>query len=552
MKTQRIVADPPPAGRQRGSALLVVILLTLVVTALGTSMLLTSNTEHLIAANERDSERSLFASKAGLEYGYYLFRQGMITPTTSGASFDSLATAVKTPLEGGGFTGKVYDLSATMARGQLYRIESTGTFNRSTRTTEVVVEMVPEAFKFGYMAFNAATLHNHSGLAGPSFKIESTVFSNGDVDVPDDITIDGSIVGSGNVQVNSGATVTGDVFCNSLSNSGTIKGDVKRVCSVDELPASAVTYDRIDNLGTKYNWYLSRSTPGSGSGGTIQGTNTAYTIQNGDEFKWTIFRRDGRLLSDPELNVIKYVPPPQLDYKAMKAEADKYDATYFPSMAAAMQYLGTKKVTETIGGKTVTTIKVGTTTFPEFLYVVGGFNLELKPSLGADNYGSGLLKADGFHLEGGIYATGDVEFMGPPYDSAIHPAPPDWYQFKINALPYCYPAIIAYNQPASGTIATWLPSNTPAVGTGAGFKMSSGSPWAGFTLINGVTYSQNETHLHHVSSDKELIRFIGAELAYKVHNCDYLWFTYDPAVRCTAFLVTDGGTPEVVSYREVR
>ena len=63
--------------------------------------------------------------------------------------------------------------------------------------------------------------------------------------------------------------------------------------------------------------------------------------------------------------------------------------------------------------------------------------------------------------------------------------------------------------------------------------MSSGSPYAGFTLINGVTYSQGGTHLHHVSNDKELIRMIGAELAYTVHNCDYLWFTYDPAVRCS-------------------
>ena len=50
----------------------------------------------------------------------------------------------------------------------------------------------------------------------------------------------------------------------------------------------------------------------------------------------------------------------------------------------------------------------------------------------------------------------------------------------------------------------------------------------------------------------ELIRFNGAELAYKVHNCDFFEFTYDPLVRCSGFLEADPGTPQVVSYREIR
>ena len=45
---------------------------------------------------------------------------------------------------------------------------------------------------------------------------------------------------------------------------------------------------------------------------------------------------------------------------------------------------------------------------------------------------------------------------------------------------------------------------------------------------------------------------VGAELAWKIHNCDFFWFTYDPLVRCTRFLMSSNGTPEVVSYREIR
>ena len=40
--------------------------------------------------------------------------------------------------------------------------------------------------------------------------------------------------------------------------------------------------------------------------------------------------------------------------------------------------------------------------------------------------------------------TGDFTFNGPAYDPLLHPAPPDYYQLKISALPYCFPAIVAY------------------------------------------------------------------------------------------------------------
>jgi len=538
----------PSARREDGSAILIVVLLTLVVAALGTPMLVMSNTAHQIAANERDAERALFAAKAGLNYGFNLFDLGTVVPTTGGVSFDSFASAVATPLSGASFTGKIFDVSAMLGRGQLYRIESTGTFGKCSRKVELVFEIIPEAMKYGYMAFSEATLHNHSGLSGPSFKIESTIFSNGKVDFPAGLTIDGSIVSLDLVDTGT-STIKGDVFANSVANTGTITGNVKRVTAVRALPSTATIYDRVDAQGNKYAWFGGHSTAGTYSGGgVLGGTNTSYNVANGDVFLYSVFRHNGSLMDKPDVNVAEYIAPPQLDYKAMKVEADLNDPTYFTTAGAAMTYLRNHIVTETIAGKTVKTVKVGTNAQPEFLYIVGDFSLVFTGGAGS-NTGNNIA-ADGINLEGGMYVSGDVAFDGPSYNSILQPAPPDWYQVRINALPYCLPAILAYPQPATGTIATWTPANTPAMTGGASkINMSAGT---GFYFWTGLTLSEGETHLHHVNNATELIRFIGAELAFKIHNCDYMWFTYDPNVRCTKFLLTDSGLPQVVSYRELR
>jgi hypothetical protein len=110
--------------------------------------------------------------------------------------------------------------------------------------------------------------------------------------------------------------------------------------------------------------------------------------------------------------------------------------------------------------------------------------------------------------------------------------------------------VLAYEEPATGNISIWTPDDTPAMGTGSSIKMSGGGE--GPTLFNGMVMAQNEVHMHHTKDPRELIIFNGAELAFKVHNCDFFQFSYDPAVRCTRFLVADQGTPEIVSYREVR
>jgi hypothetical protein len=537
---------------QQGSTLIMVILLALLVSALGGTMLLMSNADHQIAGNERDAEKALFASRAGANYAFHLFQEGLLIPTSTGAEFNSFDASVGGPLKGAEFTGRLFDLSSSLAQGQLFSIETTGTFNHASRTTEFVFQIVPESFKFGYMAFNEAQLDNHSGLAGPSFLIESTIMSNGSVKVPEDITIDGTIVSSGEVTVNSGATVTRDIFANDVSNDGAIQGKVRLLTSVQDLPSSAPTWDRVDSFGNKYDWLNGNSSPGGFSGNAPAGGTSSYTIQDGDDFLYEVFNRNGYLLPDPDVNVTKFVPPPMLDYAGMKAEADKNDPTYFTSQADAVSYLISKKVNETVGGRNVVTVRVGTPDAPEFLYIDDDFKLTLDPG-GSDDPGSAEIAADGFYLEGGIYVTGEFDFDGPDFQNAVpqYPLPPDYYMLHVNALPHCYPALLVYDEPAvAGTPATWTPEDTPAMGGGPKLNMSGGTE--GPSYFHGVVMGQQEIHLHHTSDPRELIRFIGAELAWKIHNCDFFWFTYDPLVRCTRFLMSSNGTPEIVSYREIR
>ena len=430
------------------------------------------------------------------------------------AAFDSYSSAVATPLSGESFSG--------------------------TRRIEKIYEAIPEPAQYGFIAYAGADLHNHSGLSGPYFKIESTIFSNAWVSVPQGVTIAGSIVALDRVTTESGSIVNGSIFANSVSNAGTVNGNVKTVAAVTALAPTAANYDLVDAGGNKYAWFYGNSTAGAYSGaGAVTGTKTSYTVANGDKFHSSIFLPDGSLNLTPDVNVAAYIAPPKLDYKAMKAEADLNDPTYFTTSLDAMNYLRTKLVSETINGKTVKTIKVGTTTNPEFLYIVGDFNLNLTSSaFGSSNTGNNIA-ADGLNLQGGMYVTGSVGITGPQFDPTKHPAPPDWYQVRINALPYCLPAIIAYPQPSVGTIETWTPADTPRM-TGSASKifMNSGT---GYFYFAGLTLSEGETHLHHVQGATELIRFVGAEMAYHIHNCDYVWFTYDPNVRCTRFLVNANG-----------
>jgi hypothetical protein len=78
--------------------------------------------------------------------------------------------------------------------------------------------------------------------------------------------------------------------------------------------------------------------------------------------------------------------------------------------------------------------------------------------------------------------------------------------------------------------------------------------YQGPVTINGLTYAEYESHFHHMANEEELITFNGAQLAYKIHNCDFFKFTYDPDVRCTRFLDLSGsgGAAKVISYRELR
>lgn len=536
---------------QRGSALILVLFLSVVVSAIGATLLMTSGSDHRLAANERDAERALYAAHAGINYAYDLYAQNLLAPTEAGSAFNSFATAVDAALNGGEFTGALFDISA-ITGSSLYRIESTGTFGNATRTVELTFQKISDVFRYGYVGFEKVTLHNHSGYAGPDFRIESTILTNGDAEVPEDVTIDGAIVALGDVKIKAGAVITGGIFANKLENAGTVQGSAKMLTSVERLPDSATTWNRLDNEGNKYAWYDGNSTPGAASGNAALGGTTSYTIQNGEAFDFELFTRTGTLLPSPNVNVNIYAKAPLLDYAAMYAEALKNDMTYFATAADAMNYFITKKVVETIGGRTMTSIRVGTPAKPEFIYVDDDFEVTLAPG-GGDDPGTSTLDADGLFIEGGLYVSGNFNFDGPNMVTAVpaYPVPPNYYMLSINALPYCYPALLVYAEPASGVITDWEPSDTPAIGGGPNLDMKAEGD-EGPVYWNGVIYNQGDVHLHHTKDAKELIRMNGAELGGSLHNCDFLAFTYDPKIQCTKFLTTDGGTAEVVAYREIR
>jgi len=185
--------------------------------------------------------------------------------------------------------------------------------------------------------------------------------------------------------------------------------------------------------------------------------------------------------------------------------------------------------------------------------VRGNFNLSVTPDAPADNFPSGTLKADGLKIEGGLYISGNFAFNGKSFASPGS-YPPAYNELTVNALPYCFPALMAYPEPSSGTIATWTPQDTPPMNGGSSKiqMVSNGGDYEEFINLNGLTFSEGETHLHHTKQDKELVTFNGAELGYRLHNCDFFQFSYDSAVRCTKFLQTGPGTPQIVSYLELR
>jgi hypothetical protein len=543
---------------ERGSALIVSMFLALVVTGLCTTMLLTSNANHLISANERDHDRALFASKAGLNYGYYLVASRQLEPTASGAGFDSFEEQISTPLEGGSFVGQIFDDG-----GGVFRLVSTGIYRRASRTTELVLQSTPSSFRYGFVGYNEVNFHMHSPYPHQGFHVEGTVFSNNWIEMHNAIRVSGSMVASGAMEIQEGATparIDGNVFAYAVDNGGVIDGDVRLLASVT--PTSGPP-DVSDDAGNPYVWYLDRSNPDSlvTGNGSVTGEVLRHVVQDGEAFRSSLFDADGSLMEEPDLNVVRYLSPPKLDYRAMKAEALENDPTFFGSQFQAVAYLATKRVTETVNGETVTTIKVGTPDRPEFIYVQDELTLQLDPDFDRDSYGSGKLRADGLHIEGGLYTAGDFTFEGQRFQSPER-HPEGYEQLRINALPYCYPAIVAYSEPRSGSVDSWTPEDTPPMMAENQSKIVVRShhpatpvAYEGPVFINGLTYAEYESHFHRMAGDVEKLTFNGAQLGYKVHNCDHFEFTYDPAVSCTRFLDLDGaagGESKIVSYRELR
>ena len=123
-----------------------------------------------------------------------------------------------------------------------------------------------------------------------------------------------------------------------------------------------------------------------------------------------------------------------------------------------------------------------------------------------DDPGSSKLDADGIFIEGGLYVTGDFDFDGPDMVNAVpaYPLPPDYYMLSINALDYCYPALLVYEEPSSGVITDWGPDDTPPVGSGPNLSMSASGD-EGPVYWNGVVYNQGGIHLHHTCSTGKLL-----------------------------------------------
>ena len=398
--------------------------------------------------------------------------------------------------------------------------------------------VILDVFNYGLVAFHEAALHHHSGLAADDFQVDRAIVSNGDVSIGELLAIDDGIVAAGAVHVDQGAVVARDIFANGVRNDGAIAGRVKLLAAVAGLPPGALKWDLQDKFGNQYSWYNDAGEPGSYDGsGTLAGRRTEYTITDGEEFVHSVFEPDGSPLEHPDLNVIRAMVPPDIDYVAMKAEADRNDATYFTSQAQALSYLISHKVEETIDGKDVTTIRIGSVDAPEFLYVDDDLGIKLVHS-GADDIQGGVIVADGIHLEGGLYVSGSFDFEPAEVPEGAYPK--DYDALRVHALPYHFPAIITYPQPCGVGCRfdrTWRPSDTPAM-TGIRSSLSFKAHETSGLSLDGVVYTEWEAHMHATaSSDGARIRVNGALLAFDIHVCDYFKLHYEKAIARTRFLV---------------
>jgi len=411
-------------------------------------------------------------------------------------------------------------------------------------------QVIPEWFKYGIVAFDRAQLHNHSGYARDSFLVDGAIFSNGDLSIGYALRVVDRVVATGTVHISRYANVDRDVFANVVQNYGTINGPVKLLAAVKDVPRDAQNWDLTDNLGNKHRWHNDSREPGAYDGpGEIAEEPTEYSIQDGERFADSIFEPDGTPLENPDLNVVHYVAPPVLDYVAMKIEAERNENTYFTSQAQAISYLIAHKVSETVDGEEITTIRVGSMESPEFLYIDDDFDLELARE-GDDDVIEGVINADAFHLEGGIYVSGTFDFR--PSDAPTGADIADHYALRINALPYCYPALITYPQPCGIGCRFdryWQPRDTPMItGNYSTARFRGGNP-AGpkSALLNGVIYASGEIHMHATHDEAQAIDVNGALLAFKIHVCDYFQLRHEKAIACTRFL-----TPRAESARGAR
>ena len=91
---------------------------------------------------------------------------------STGTSFDSFDPTVSGPLDGGSFQGSISYLSSTRSMGQVFRIQSTGTYNKSSRVTEAVVAAARASGVLVYSGTgNANGTDGDQLLLGPPFVV---------------------------------------------------------------------------------------------------------------------------------------------------------------------------------------------------------------------------------------------------------------------------------------------------------------------------------------------------------------------------------------------
>ncbi|MEM7245316.1 MAG: PilX N-terminal domain-containing pilus assembly protein [Acidobacteriota bacterium] len=354
---------------EQGSALVLVLLFSLVVTAIGMTLLVESNTEHRISANERDSERARFAAHAGFAWAYERATNELLDATVGGTDFtsaeggpDDVAADMTHVLEALGdssFEGTLFDTSDVVEGLTSFRIEVLGRHGRAQRRLTMDYQILPEQIPYGVTGFGGFSFFSRALSGGASInsggyqpRVDSSVYGSQGIRADVGWNISGHLVGGRNATLGAhfagpapmgtspmsvgsslsyGADRPSQVYVSSLNAASpahdvTIWGDVRfrRTVEADDSAGTPITNPE-DGI-TYYTRDLASGPP------TDSGIPSIYVVEGEQDdvvipedadappvpaFVTDLFGRDGRPLVDPSLNVIVIPEPPLLQYAGM-------------------------------------------------------------------------------------------------------------------------------------------------------------------------------------------------------------------------------------------